>query len=121
MHGLELHTAVEHDLPLLAVVFNNNSHAMCELRDGLFLGGERGENVFREAHIGRAMAAMFPTLLARDAGDAASLAAALEEIREHRGPALLSVSLDPREFPPFAPFLDRLAAIEPREDRHAHR
>jgi acetolactate synthase-1/2/3 large subunit len=121
MHGLELHTAVEHDLPLLAVVFNNNSHAMCELRDGLFLGGERGENVFRKAHIGRAMAAMFPTLLARDAGDAASLAAALEEIREHRGPALLSVSVDPREFPPFAPFLDRLAAIEPREDRHAHR
>jgi acetolactate synthase-1/2/3 large subunit len=121
MHGLELHTALEHDLPLVAVVFDNHSHAMCELRDGLYLGGERGENVFRRAHIGRGLAAMFPSLLAREADDAASVAAAMEEISAHRGAALLSVDIDVREFPPFAPFLDRRAAIAAQEDRHAHR
>jgi acetolactate synthase-1/2/3 large subunit len=121
MHGLELHTAVEHELPLVAIVFNNNSHAMCELRDGLFLGGARGENVFKRAHIGKGVAAMFPSILSREAGDSAALSVAMQEIKAHRGPALLSVDIDCREFPPFAPFLDRLAANQAREDRHAHR
>jgi acetolactate synthase-1/2/3 large subunit len=108
MHGLELHTAVEHDLPLVAVVFNNNAHAMCELRDRIYLGGARGENVFRKARIGRGLAAMFPSILSREAGDTAALVRAMREIENHRGPAFLSVEIDAREVPPFAPFLDRL-------------
>jgi acetolactate synthase-1/2/3 large subunit len=121
MHGMELHTAVEHELPLVAVVFNNNSHAMCELRDGLFLSGARGENVFRRSHIGQGVAAMFPSILSRAAGDFAALSLAMQEIQGHRGPAFLSVEIDSREFPPFAPFLDCLAAKQAQEDRHAHR
>jgi acetolactate synthase-1/2/3 large subunit len=121
MHGLELHTAIEHGLPLVAVVLNNNSHAMCELRDGLFLGGARGENVFRPVHIGKGLAALFPSARSREAHDAVSLRRAMEEIKGHPGPAFLSVDIDAREFPPFAPFLDRLAANRAREDRHAHR
>jgi acetolactate synthase-1/2/3 large subunit len=121
MHGLELHTAVEHGLPLVAVVFDNRSHAMCELRDELYLGGARGENLFRRAHLARGMAAMFPSLLCREAADPAAVAQAMGEIRDHRGPALLSIEIDAREFPPFAPFLDRLFAHEAREDRHARR
>lgn len=120
MHGMELHTAVEHELPLVAVVFNNNSHAMCELRDRLFLSGARGENVFKRSHISEGVAAMFPSILSRAAGDSAALSLAMQEIKGHRGPALLSVDIDPREFPPFAPFLDRLAAKQALEDRHAH-
>jgi acetolactate synthase-1/2/3 large subunit len=121
MHGLELHTAVEHDLPLVAVVFDNRSHAMCELRDELYLGGGRGENLFRRPHLARGMAAMFPSLLCREAADPEAVARAMEEICAHRGPALLAIEIDAREFPPFAPFLDRRAALEAREDRHARR
>jgi acetolactate synthase-1/2/3 large subunit len=121
MHGLELHTAVEHDLPLVAVVFNNNGHAMCELRDRLFLGGARGENLFKRAHLGEGVAAMFPSILSREAGDATALSVAMQEIMGHRGPAFLSVDIESGEFPPFAPFLDRLAANQAREDQHAHR
>jgi acetolactate synthase I/II/III large subunit len=110
MHGLELHTAVEHDLPLVAVVFNNNGHAMCEMRDRLYLGGARGENVFKRALIGRGLGAMFPSILSREARDTATLVRAMREIECHRGPAFLSVDIDSREVPPFAPFLDRLVA-----------
>jgi acetolactate synthase-1/2/3 large subunit len=108
MHGLELHTAVEHDLPLVAVVFNNNAHAMCELRDRLYQGGARGENVFKTARISRGLGAMFPSVLSREAGDTAALVRAMREIENHRGPAFLSVEIDSREVPPFVPFLDRL-------------
>jgi acetolactate synthase-1/2/3 large subunit len=108
MHGLELHTAVEHDLPLVAVVFNNNAHAMCEMRDRLYLGGARGENIFKKARIGQGLGAMFPSMFCREARDTASLVRAMREIEDHRGPAFLSVEIDPREVPPFVPFLDQL-------------
>jgi acetolactate synthase-1/2/3 large subunit len=116
MHGLELHTAVEHDLPLVAVVFNNNAHAMCELRDRLYLGGARGENVFKKARIGRGLGAMFPSMLSREARDSATLVRAMREIEDHRGPAFLSVEIDSREVPPFLPFLDQLVVEAGRVD-----
>ncbi|MFD6420332.1 thiamine pyrophosphate-dependent enzyme, partial [Streptomyces sp. NPDC060194] len=36
MHGMEIHTAIEHDLPITFVVFNNNAHAMCVTREQLY-------------------------------------------------------------------------------------
>ena len=34
--GLEIHTAVEYQLPILFIIFNNNSHAMCVSRQQLY-------------------------------------------------------------------------------------
>ena len=36
MNGMELHTAIEYELPLTAVLFNNNAHAMCVTREQAF-------------------------------------------------------------------------------------
>ena len=39
MHGMEIHTAIQHRLPVTFVLFNNNAHAMCVTREQLFYEG----------------------------------------------------------------------------------
>lgn len=39
MHGMEIHTAIEHRLPVTFVIVNNNAHAMCVTREQLYYGG----------------------------------------------------------------------------------
>src|SRR5262249_47030964 len=39
MLGTEVHTAVDYQLPILFVVFNNGMHGMCVTRQQLFFGG----------------------------------------------------------------------------------
>ena len=62
MHGMEIHTAVEHRLPITFVVFNNNAHAMCVTREQLYYGGGYSFNRFAPTRIGDGVAAMFPGL-----------------------------------------------------------
>ena len=40
MHGLEIHTAVEHALPITYIMLNNSAHGMCLVRERLLLGEE---------------------------------------------------------------------------------
>ena len=44
MHGMEIHTAVQHRLPILFVLLNNNAHAMCAAREQLFFEGLHSYN-----------------------------------------------------------------------------
>jgi acetolactate synthase I/II/III large subunit len=62
MHGLDVHTAVEHRLPITYVIFNNRAHGMCLVRERLLLREESGYNTFGPCHIGVGLAAMFPGL-----------------------------------------------------------
>ncbi|MES1205410.1 MAG: thiamine pyrophosphate-binding protein [Pseudomonadota bacterium] len=104
MHGLEVHTAIEHALPITFVVFNNRAHGMCLVRERLLLGRESGYNSFGVAHIGAGLAAMFPGLPAWDCSSLAALEAALGRARETQGPALIVAELPAVDVPPFLAF-----------------
>jgi acetolactate synthase-1/2/3 large subunit len=104
MHGLDVHTAVEHALPITYVVFNNRAHGMCLVRERLLLGAESGYNAFGPAHIGAGLAAMFPGLAACDCTTVAELEAALARANASAGPAVICAELPTVEVPPFLAF-----------------
>jgi acetolactate synthase I/II/III large subunit len=105
MHGLEVHTAVEYDLPVTYVICNNNAHAMCLTREQLYYGGDYSYSLFAHTDIAAGIAAMFPDLNATRADTAAQLCDALRETNGGGSPAFVCIDLDPNEIPPFAPFL----------------
>ncbi|MFZ2174132.1 MAG: thiamine pyrophosphate-binding protein [Rhodococcus sp. (in: high G+C Gram-positive bacteria)] len=105
MHGLEMHTAIEHDLPVTFIVFNNNAHAMCVTREQLFYRDRYSFNRFRPTLLGEGIAAMFPTLPASAARNVGELTDALARSAHTEGPSFVSVDCDPDEIPPFLPFL----------------
>jgi acetolactate synthase-1/2/3 large subunit len=104
MHGMEVHTAVEYDAPVTFVIFNNNAHGMCALREEYLQGGVRDDDLFAPADIAAAVAAAFPSLRATGAVDAAHLRTALLRGNAGGGPAFVAVTCDPHEIPPFLPF-----------------
>ncbi|MEV6660858.1 thiamine pyrophosphate-binding protein [Nocardia fluminea] len=108
MHGMEIHTAIEHDLPITFVVFNNNAHAMCVTREQLYYRDRYSFNRFQPSHLGAGIAAMFPGLPARTVSDASRLPGALDLSFTATGPSFLEILCDPDEVPPFLPFLSAL-------------
>lgn len=105
MNGLDIHTAVQHALPITYVIFDNRAHGMCLVRERLLLDENAGYNTFRRSHIGAGLGAMFPGLFARDCRTNAELEGALEQASNVKGPAVISVELDVVEIPPFAALL----------------
>jgi acetolactate synthase-1/2/3 large subunit len=110
MQGLEIHTAVEHALPVTYVIFDNRAHGMCLVRERLLLGENAGYNAFRSARIGAGLAAMFPGLPACDCTMVSELDAALSASLTVPGPSVISVLLDDVEVPPFSVFQERAPA-----------
>ncbi|MFF3889612.1 thiamine pyrophosphate-binding protein [Streptomyces sp. NPDC001914] len=104
MHGAEVHTAVEHAAPVTFVVFNNNAHAMCALREEFLQGGVRDDDVFGRTDIAAGVAAAFPSLDVTGAENAAQLREALLRGNAGTGPVFVAVDCDPKEIPPFLPF-----------------
>jgi acetolactate synthase-1/2/3 large subunit len=107
MHGSEIHTAVEHSLPITFAIFNNRAHGMCLLRERLLLREEHQYNSFKPAHVGAGLAALFPGLPAYDCRTLAELDQALARTRQAPGPVLLGIELEGVEIPPFAAFAPR--------------
>ncbi len=110
MHGHEVHTAVEYQVPVTFVVFNNNAHAMCVTREQLFYSGDYTFNRFGQAHIGAAVAAMFPHLPAYSTATVDEFDTALDDSRDASGPVFIELICDPDEIPPFTTFLKELSA-----------
>ncbi len=110
MHGLELHTAIEYQLPVTLVLFNNNAHAMCVTREQVFYGGRYSYNRFRPTKIGHGLAAMFPGLSSVEVAELGGLPAALRAALAVQGPSVISIECSADEIPPFAPFLNRQPA-----------
>lgn len=107
MHGMEIHTAIEHRLPITFVLLNNNAHAMCVLREQLFYDDLYSFNRFQASRLGAGLAAMFPTLAAVDIDDADQLPSAVRAAMNSDGPTVICVECSADEMPPFAPFLGR--------------
>ncbi|WP_410871389.1 thiamine pyrophosphate-binding protein [Nocardia sp. A7] len=108
MHGMEIHTAIEHDLPITFVVFNNNAHAMCVTREQLYYRDRYSFNRFQHSHLGAGVAAMFPGLAARTVSEPDRLFDSLTHSFATPGPSFLEILCDPDEVPPFLPFLSAL-------------
>ena len=107
MHGMEVHTAIEHDLPMTFVVFNNNAHAMCVTREQLYLPGPLqlqpiSAGPHRRGH-GGACSRSMPRAVATKL---AELTEALARPSPPAGPSFISVDCDPDEIPPFLPVPD---------------
>lgn len=115
MHGMEVHTAVEYGAPVTFVIFNNNAHAMCALREEFLQGGVRSDDLFARTDLAAGVAAAFPSLRATGALDAAQLRTALLRSNATDGPAFVAVTCDPREIPPFLPFQSFTEATESKE------
>ncbi|WP_024442644.1 thiamine pyrophosphate-binding protein [Mycobacterium sp. UM_WGJ] len=110
MHGMEIHTAVQHGLPVLFVLLNNNAHAMCVTREQLFYDGFYTYNRFAHSQLGDGLASMFPGLSAIDVDDPDTFAAVLASALDREGPTVISVECAADEIPPFAPFLNAIEA-----------
>lgn len=80
MHGLEIHTAVEYDLPIVFFILNNNSHGMCTTRENIFFDCETGLNNFKKSHYAEGMGKIFPGIIAYDVNDLLSLEKSLNDI-----------------------------------------
>lgn len=104
MHGFEIHTAVEHRLPITWVVLNNRAHGMCLVRERVLLGEHAGYNAFATSHLGAGLATMFPGLAAFDCASQETLALALEQAAAQNGPAVIVAELAEVEIPPFGAF-----------------
>ncbi|MFE5407197.1 thiamine pyrophosphate-binding protein [Streptomyces sp. NPDC056580] len=104
MHGMEVHTAVEYAAPVTFVVFNNNAHAMCAVREEFLQGGVRRDDLFGRTDLAAGVAAAFPSLDVTRADDAAQLREALLRGNAGAGPAFVALDCDPAEIPPFLPF-----------------
>ncbi|WRZ88391.1 thiamine pyrophosphate-binding protein [Streptomyces sp. NBC_01007] len=104
MHGMEVHTAVEYAAPVTFVIFNNNAHAMCSLREEFLQGGVRANDLFGRTDIAAGVAAAFPSLDVTGAENAAQLRNALLRGNTGIGPAFVALDCDPEEVPPFLPF-----------------
>jgi acetolactate synthase-1/2/3 large subunit len=114
MHGMEVHTAVEHRAPVTFVIFNNNAHAMCATREQLFLGAAHPGHLFRPTDIAAGVAGMFPGLDVTRAADDAQLRRALLRSNAGTRPAFVTRDFDPAGIPPFRPFLTT-AGLRPAE------
>lgn len=119
MHGMEMHTAVEYDIPVTYVILNNNAHAMCLTREQLYYAGDYSYSLFAHTDIAAGIAAMFPRLNTTRAETADQLRDALMETNSSGSPAFICVDLDPNEIPPFAPFL-ATPAPSSEEKKTAH-
>ncbi|MER6031034.1 thiamine pyrophosphate-binding protein [Streptomyces sp. NPDC001851] len=104
MHGMEVHTAVEYSAPVTFVIFNNNAHAMCALRERFLQGGARNDDLFGRTDLAAGVAAAFPSLDVTRADDVAQLRRALLSSNTSGGPTFVALDCDPREIPPFLPF-----------------
>lgn len=106
MHGMELHTAIQHRLPVTFILFNNNAHAMCVTREQLFFcETDHSYNRFRPSRLGAGVAAMFPDIWSVDVADIAELPGVLAKALATDSPSVLSLDCSADEIPPFAPFL----------------
>ena len=110
MQGFELHTAIEHRLPILFVVFNNASHGMCVTRQNLMFDARVEATRYgavRFAELARSLDDG-GRLWTRSADTRESLREALLDFAacKDRGPGLLDIVLGREELPPFAPFLE---------------
>jgi acetolactate synthase-1/2/3 large subunit len=107
MLGTEINTAVQYQLPILFVVFNNGMHGMCVTRQQLYFGGRIEGSRYPEIS-----AAQMARGLGGDrlwVGSADTAEQLYQQLSDYRaltdGPGVVELRLGREEIPPFTPFL----------------
>lgn len=108
MNGMEVHTAVEHDVPVIWVVINNGGHGMIYHGERMQFGGKFVSSVFRQpidiAGIARAMRAR--SVRVEHPGE---LGDVIRQAILAGGPAVIDVTTELSEAPPMG---SRVQALE---------
>lgn len=122
MSGSEIHTAAEHELPILYVVFNNNQHGMCITRQQLFFDGRVECSMYGEVHIAQ-MCRGFADPDSLWIGYAETLKDLKQKLENYFAarpmPGVLEIRLRQEEMPPFTPFFSE--TIEETSKQVLHR
>jgi acetolactate synthase-1/2/3 large subunit len=108
MLGTEVHTAVDYQLPILFVVFNNGMHGMCVTRQQLFFGGRIESTLYPAVSVADVARGLGPPdrLWVGSAATVEELSKILEDSPCWAGrPGVLELRLSREEMPPFTPFL----------------
>lgn len=116
MTGLEIHTAVDLQLPILWVVFNNSMHGMCVTRQKLYFEGRIEGNTYGDISIAQ-IASGFggpDRIWSAAATNPAELDTQLQHYLSHHShkPAVLELKIAAEEMPPFMPFVSLRAETE---------
>ncbi|WP_127717325.1 thiamine pyrophosphate-binding protein [Halobacteriovorax sp. HLS] len=115
INGLEIHTAVQKELPLAIFIFNNNSHGMCRVRENIFLGGQTQLNNFEQSNYAAGMKAMFPSILAYEVHNQDELLASLKKLNENEDKIIvININIQDTEVPPFRTFTK--SKLEPKDE-----
>lgn len=105
--GFEIHTAIEHQLPVVIFIFNNHSHGMCSTREKIFFHQESGLNNYGPIDFAQGLRAMFPSLITYDVHSMNQLKEVLNQCYQQKGPVAVSIQVDNSEIPPFLTFQNK--------------
>jgi acetolactate synthase-1/2/3 large subunit len=108
MLGPEVHTAVDQQLPILFVVFNNGMHGMCVTRQQLYFDGRIECSRYSPISVARIAQGLGAPdrLWVGSAGTTEELAELLRQSPCWASrPGVLELRLQREEMPPFTPFL----------------
>lgn len=114
--GMEVHTAVDYQLPVLFVVFNNNMHGMCATRQTVFFESRFECVRYAPVDIAKISSGFGDPerLFVARVSTRRELEAALAEYEKRSDrPGVIELFLPVEEVPPFTPFLEREAPTKP--------
>ena len=107
--GLEIQTAIQYQLPILFIVFNNNMHGMCVTRQQRYFSNRITASCYKKvdvAKIAKGLGNKKQRWVAC-ATDSAELQDQLNDYYENYSSitGVLEIKINPDEVPPFIPFL----------------
>lgn len=118
MCGLEIHTAIEMQLPILFVVFNNAGHGMCVTRQHLYFEGRKTASAYHDfsaAEIAQGLAGEYPCFVS-SVETISALHSALDRYMANPDqPGVLEIRNYKEEWPPFAPFFKDVGPVMKKE------
>jgi len=110
MNGMEVHTAVENDLPVIWVVMNNGGHGMVHVGETLQFGGKFNASLFRHPLKIAKMAEAMGAVAFRVEGPG-QVEWAIKRALELKRPTVIDVGTDPDAIPPMGSRIEMLNRI----------
>ncbi|BDD05204.1 aminotransferase class I/II-fold pyridoxal phosphate-dependent enzyme [Aureibacter tunicatorum] len=101
IHGFEIHTAVEYQLPITFFIFNDNAHGMCTLREKVFNSEVTNINNFRTTTFGNGLRHIFQNVESFEISSIQELNNTLQLIENNNKVNILSLNIGRDEIPPF--------------------
>ncbi|MBF0442926.1 MAG: hypothetical protein HQK54_13550, partial [Oligoflexales bacterium] len=105
--GLEIHTAIAHELPILYLLFNNHSHGMCVTRQSIFFGGRKIASTYPHFCIKQIVSGLQESEknLVACATNINEFSNLLQKYFENQkaGTGIIEIALENEEIPPFIP------------------